>query len=125
VPSDDARFVGTFPANDFGFTTRPLHPAEVRFPLSEADFDKAARQCQTYCNDRQAIPLPPSETGRQRRAEAGPSPPLRLVIAGRGRQTAAIRQARRRYENAAAMIGVALTIFSHSDPATGTMKSAF
>ena len=118
VPSDDAGFVGTFPANDFGLTARSLHPAEVRFALSEADF-KAARQCQTYCNDRQAIPPPPSETGRQRRAEAGPSPPLRLVIAGRGRQTAAIRQARRRYENAAAMTGVALTIFSHSDPATG------
>jgi hypothetical protein len=119
-PSDDARFVGTFPANDFGLTARPLHPARVRFPLSEADFDKAARQWQTTCYDRQATPPPPSETGRPRRAEAGLSTPLRLALAGRRRQTAATRQAHRHHqEAAAAMTGVALTIFSHLDPATG------
>jgi hypothetical protein len=66
----------------------------------------------------QATP-PPAKTRCRRRAEAGPSPPLRLVIAGRRRQTAAIREAHRHYEKAAAMTGVALTIFSHSDPATG------
>src|SRR5262249_55932583 len=77
-------------------------------------------QWQTTCYDRQATPAPPSETGCRRRAEAGPSPPLRLALAGRRRQTAATRQAHRHHqEAAAAMTGVALTIFSNPDPATG------